>query len=481
MDSGIECTLSKFANNTKLCGAVDMLEGRDAIQRDLDRLEWWACANLMKFNKAKCKVLHLGRGNPKHKYRLGGEWIESSPEEKDLGALVDEKINKANRILGCINRSMTSRSREVILPLCSALVRPHLEYCVQLWGPQHKKHVDLLEPVQRRATKMITGLEHLSYEEKLRELGLFNLEKRRLWGDLIAAFQYLKGACKKAGEGLFTRTCSDSTRGNGFRLREGRLRLDIRKKFLTMRVVRHWNRLPREVVDSPPWKCSRPGVTLRGLSEITRLESRAHGIAHYIVAGRSKEGKDTDLQVSYHILQTYEGVMCMLGFPKDTNTSVWAVELNPTRLLQGDLSHLALVQPHLEYCVQFWVPQYKKDIKLLECVQRKVMKMVKGLKGKTSEEQLRSLGLFSLEKRRLRGDLIAWGAAEGEVLIPSLVTSDRTQRNGMKLHQRKFRLDIRKRFFTERVVGHWNRLPREVVTAPSLSEFNLLVTWFRFR
>jgi len=217
--------------------------------------------NLMRLNKVKCKVLHVGRGNSEYHYRLGDEGIESSPVERDLGVLVDEKLDmshqcalaaqKTNHILGCIKRSVAIRSREVILPLYSTLVSPHLEHRVQLWSPQHRKDMSLLEQVQRRVTKMIRGLEHLSCEDMLRELRLFSLEKRRLHGDLIAAFQYLKGACGKDGNNIFSRACCNRTRSNGFKLREGRYRLDRRTKFFTMRVVKHWNRLPREVVEAP--------------------------------------------------------------------------------------------------------------------------------------------------------------------------------------------------------------------------------------
>ncbi|KAK4818077.1 hypothetical protein QYF61_004627 [Mycteria americana] len=192
--------------------------------------------NGMKFNKSKCCILHLGRSNAGHKYKLG--------EGKGSVVLADSRLNRsqqcalaakrANRIVGCIKHSITGRSKEVIILLYSAL-----------------KDVKVLECVQRRTTKLVKGLDGMSYGEWLRTLGLSSLEKRRLRGDLIALYSFPRRGSGEGGADLFSLVSSDRMCGNGSKLCQERFRLDIRKHFFPKRVIKHWNRLPREVVNAP--------------------------------------------------------------------------------------------------------------------------------------------------------------------------------------------------------------------------------------
>ena len=141
-------------------------------------------------------------------------------EEIDLGVLVNTQINmneqcvyvakKANVILACVRNSAVSSSREVIIPLYSDLVRP----CLEFWAPHYRKYTETLKNVQRRTAKLLRSLEYKSYEERLRELGLFSLGKSRCRRDLMVLFNYLKEGCGKVGDSLFSLITSDMTRDN---------------------------------------------------------------------------------------------------------------------------------------------------------------------------------------------------------------------------------------------------------------------------
>ena len=189
----IASPLSLFADDSKIFTRIiseknmkeSSVKGNEILQNDLNVVRDWAAKWKMEFNVNKCKIMHLGKKNPKHTYTMGESNLAETTAERDLGVMIDnelefdkhikEIVNKANRMVGLIRIGFTYMDKEMFMNLYPVLVRPLLEYCVQVWSPHKQKHIDLLEGVQKRATKLVPGMREKTYDEKLKYLGLLRL------------------------------------------------------------------------------------------------------------------------------------------------------------------------------------------------------------------------------------------------------------------------------------------------------------------
>ena len=260
LEDGIGSSILKFADDTKIFRKVSSVLDQEQLQEDLDSLIKWSDKWQMTFNQDKCKTMHIGRLNQKSDYLMNNTVLAKSTTEKDLGVNFssDMKLSeqcgiaarKGNQLLGMIKRNISYRNIDLIVPLYKAIVRPHLEYCIQVWRPHLKKDIVKLERVQRRATRLIPMLHGMSYEERLKHCNLTTLETRRLRGDQIEVFKIMHGIEGVDREKFFKLKAERRTRGHNLALNKEQCRLDIRKYAFSQRTIDQWNRLPEECVNS---------------------------------------------------------------------------------------------------------------------------------------------------------------------------------------------------------------------------------------
>ena len=260
--------LSLFADDSKLFSSIitnkgvtnpRVIEGNRLLQEDLNKVVEWARKWKMEFNVDKCKVMHLGHNNPRGTYSMGDRQLEATEGEKDLGVFIDNKLDfgkhiravvgKANSILGMIRVSFACMNKTMFLNLYLALVRPLLEYCVQVWSPYKKKYIKLLEGVQRRATKLVSQIKDLSYENRLKALGLTRLVDRRVRGDMIETYKIILGKENVERENFF-QMATFRGRSHSRKVYRKYSRLNIRKHWFTQRVVPKWNQLSSSEVEA---------------------------------------------------------------------------------------------------------------------------------------------------------------------------------------------------------------------------------------
>ena len=248
----------KFADDTKLGQKVETEEGRENLQKTLDELVEWAGTWGMEFNVQKCKVMHVGHGNVRQQYTMGGHNLESVDEEKDVGvkwcknlkpsAQCSQAAKTAQLVLSQITRAFHYRDRHIFVRLYTQYVRPHLEFCTPVWSPWSGADKECLERVQRRAVGMVSGLVSQNYEERLTELGLTTLEERRHQIDMLQVYKVLNGKDKVQSENWFVMAANGerATRAaaDPLNLRIPAPRLEVRRHFFTQRVPEPWNKIP---------------------------------------------------------------------------------------------------------------------------------------------------------------------------------------------------------------------------------------------
>lgn len=283
-----ECISSKtelYADDSKLIAIVRDLAGALSVQDDLNAVSEWSKDWLMRLNVNKCKVMHLGNSNLRFSYDMEDiisgtrEMIQVTDREKDQGVMICSSLDwgeqvrsaaaKANKVLGLLRNTFNSRDLVLWKKLYTSLVRPHLEYAAPVWNPHKEKHIELIEKVQRRATKIPVGLAGIPYEERLKAWGLTSLEERRIRGDLIQIYKCLNGieevhwhtgprfptnpygesafrGCKGRNNRSLARECFPAKKANNYCHF-----VTVRHEFFLNRVTESWNRLPNEVVEAP--------------------------------------------------------------------------------------------------------------------------------------------------------------------------------------------------------------------------------------
>ena len=253
--------LNKFADDTKLGNKACNQQDIDALQKCLNDLVEWSELWGMQFNVSKCKVMHVGKHNPKAIYTMNGVPLTETTAERDIGVKVHSSLRpsvqckeagqRANAVLGQVTRSFHYRDKKTFVQLYMRYVRPHLEFATPAWSPWTATDKEVLERVQRRAIKMVSGLAASTYEDRLRELGLLSLEDRRIQLDLVQTFKILRGfddvKCSTWFE-LVGDTPHRVTRHTSDPLNIVRKnpRTDIRRHFFSNRVIEYWNLIPSD-------------------------------------------------------------------------------------------------------------------------------------------------------------------------------------------------------------------------------------------